>query len=77
MSAARSPTTRSKVTNGNAILPGTDGRTAYVRRARDLIDLHLADLGGVDNASQAEQSIIRRIAILSVELEAWRSSSAR
>jgi hypothetical protein len=34
-----------------------------------LIDLHLSDLGGIDAASEAERSIIRRAACLTVELE--------
>ena len=65
--AAISPTTpagrpaaaqRSRITNGSALLPGVDGRSAWVRRARDLIREHLADLGGFDNVSAAERSII-------------------
>ena len=39
------------------------------RRLRDLIALHLSDLGGVDNVCEAEGSIVSRIATLTVELE--------
>jgi hypothetical protein len=60
---------RSRVTNGAAILPGVDGRSTWVRRLRDLMGLHLADLGGSDHVSEAERSIIRRAATLTVELE--------
>jgi hypothetical protein len=63
---------RSRVTNGHALLPdlpGIDGRSAWVRRCKDLIADHLADLGGHDNCSNAERSIIRRIAVISTELE--------
>jgi hypothetical protein len=60
---------RSKVTNGSAVLPGVDGRSTWVRRLRDLIALHLSDLGGIDQASEAEKSVIRRAATLTVELE--------
>jgi hypothetical protein len=63
------PTHRSAVTNRTAILPGVDGRSCWVRRLRDLIELHVADLGGADRASEAEYSIIRRAATLTVELE--------
>lgn len=63
------PTTRSRVTNGNAVLPGVDGRSAWVRRLRDLMALHIADLGGDDAVSEAERSIVRRVATLTVELE--------
>jgi hypothetical protein len=60
---------RSRITNGSALLPGVDGRSAWVRRCKDVIGLHLSDLGGVDNVSEAEHSIVRRIAVLTCELE--------
>jgi len=34
-----------------------------------MIAEHLADLGGVDNTSAAERSIIRRVSTLTVELK--------
>jgi hypothetical protein len=60
---------RSRITNGSALLAGVDGRSAWVRRCKDVIDSHLADLGGEDNTSAAERSIIRRASVLTVELE--------
>ena len=60
---------RSRVTNGSALLPSVDGRSAWVRRRKDLISEHLVDLGGEDNASAAERSLIRRACVLTVELE--------
>jgi hypothetical protein len=60
---------RSRITNGTALLPGTDGRGAWVRRCKDVIAEHLADLNGVENTSAAERSIIRRASVLTVELE--------
>jgi hypothetical protein len=60
---------RSRVSNGSALLPGVDGRSTWVRRLRDLIALHLGDLGGDDAVSEAERSIIRRVSTLTVELE--------
>src|SRR5262245_61262483 len=63
------PTHRSRVTNGKTLLQGIDGRSMWVRRLRDLINLHLVDLGGADHASEAEKSIVRRAAALTVELE--------
>jgi hypothetical protein len=60
---------RSRVTNGSAMLPGVDGRSTWVRRLRDLQALHIADLGGDQNVSEAERSIVRRAATLTVELE--------
>jgi hypothetical protein len=59
---------RSRITNG-ALLPGIDGRSAWVRRCKDVIAAHLSDLGGVDNCSAAERSIVRRASVLTVELE--------
>jgi hypothetical protein len=60
---------RSRITNGSALLPGIDGRSAWVRRCRDVISAHLSDLGGEDNTSTAERSIIRRASVMTVELE--------
>jgi hypothetical protein len=51
------------------LLPGIDGRSAWTRKAAAQIRAYLADLGGIDNCSTAERSIIRRIATLEVELE--------
>jgi hypothetical protein len=56
---------RSKITNG-ALLPGIDQRGAWVRRAKDVLSQHLADK---PDATAAEQAIIRRAAVLIVELE--------
>jgi hypothetical protein len=41
----------------------------WARRLRDLIELHIDDLGGIDAVSAAERSIVRRAATLTVELE--------
>jgi hypothetical protein len=60
---------RSRITNGSELLPAIDGRSIWARRLRDLISLHTADLGGPDNLSQAELSLIRRASTLTVELE--------
>jgi hypothetical protein len=63
------PMARTKITNGVRILPNVDGRTFWVRRFRDVNALHLSDLGGSGQVSEAEQSIVRRAALLTVELE--------
>ena len=60
---------RSRITNGSALLPGVDGRSPWVRRCKDVIASHMSDMGGVDNTSAAERSIIRRASTLTVELE--------
>jgi hypothetical protein len=48
---------------------GGDLRTAWARRFNDIMDSHLSDLGGEANVSQAELSIVRRAAVITVELE--------
>jgi hypothetical protein len=62
---------RSRVTNGKTLFVGGSGdaRPAWARRLRDVWRLHLSDLGGPDAVSEAERSIARRAAILTVELE--------
>jgi hypothetical protein len=61
---------RSRVTNGSKLLgPGVDERSTWVRRCRDVINLHIADLGGPDNVTAAEQSIVRRAAVMTTALE--------
>jgi len=40
-----------------------------MRRLRDLIGAHLADLGGRDLVSEAEFCLVRRAALLTLELE--------
>jgi hypothetical protein len=43
---------------------------------RDLMDLHLSDLGGPDNVSEAEASLVRRAAVIETELERLESRFA-
>jgi hypothetical protein len=60
---------KSRISNGSALLSGVDGRSPWVRRCKDIIAAHLSDLGGLDNTSTAERSIIRRASVMTVELE--------
>ncbi len=60
---------RSRITNGRELLPGIDQRSTWARRMRDLIELHVDDLGGLDNTSEAQRSLLRRISVLEVEAE--------
>ena len=57
---------KSAITNGSCLLPGVDGRSPWVRRCKDVLAAHLSDK---PNATAAEQAIIRRAAVLIVELE--------
>jgi hypothetical protein len=60
---------RSAITNGRRLFADGDGRSPWSRRLRDLIELHAADLGGADILSEAQASLIRRAAVIEVELE--------
>ena len=60
---------RTRVTNGRDLLPDTDGRKLWPRRARDLIALFTADQGGDGALSEAKRAIIRRCAVIITELE--------
>ena len=62
-------THRSRVTNGSRFLSGVDGRSQWARRARDIMRLHVSDLGGDTAISEAERSLVRRASVLSTELE--------
>ena len=62
-------TLRSAKSNGTRLLDGCDHRSARMRRLRDLIGMHVSDLGGEDACSAAELSIISRAALLTLELE--------
>jgi hypothetical protein len=59
----------SSITNGSKLLAGVDGHSPWIRRCKDLIGEHLSDLGGRDNTSAAERSIVRRVAVITAELE--------
>jgi hypothetical protein len=60
---------RSAVTNGTELLRDVDHRTAYMRRLRDLLLAHEADLGGADLLSEGQRAIIRRATLLTVQCE--------
>ena len=61
--------TRSKVTNGRALFVEGDGRSPWSRRWRDLVEAHASDLGGIDHLSEAQRSLIRRVATIEIQLE--------
>jgi hypothetical protein len=67
--ALRPLNNRSRITNGRDLLPTVDGRCLWARRFRDLLSLHLFDLGGEGNCSEGEKALARRAACLIVELE--------
>jgi hypothetical protein len=67
------PTARSRISNGAALLPGIDGRSALARRFRDIAGQIAGDLGGADRLSEVKLQLIRRFAgaaALAEQLEA-------
>jgi len=60
--------TRSKVTNGRRTFVDGDGKSAWARRRKDMIELHVADMGGWDALSEAQISLATRAAVIEVEL---------
>ena len=59
---------RSALTNGTAIIFGTcDHRTAWMRRLRDLVAEHTAQLG--NDVTEAERRLIARAAMLTIQCE--------
>ena len=61
---------RSALTNGSTLLLGDiDERGPWCRRLRDLQRAHESDLGGRDILSEGQRTILRRIAMLELQLE--------
>ena len=60
---------RSRVTNGSRSFVQGDGRSPWARRWRDLVELHVADLGGLAALSEAQRSLVKRAATIEMELE--------
>ena len=72
----RSPTARSRVTNGSSLFIQTaadglpiDGRSVPARRFRDVLESILSDLGGRDSISEGEYQLARRATAMSVQSE--------
>jgi hypothetical protein len=59
---------RSALSNGSAIIRDVDHRSAWMRRLRDLIGSHERDLNP-DTISEAERRLVRRAAMLTLQLE--------
>jgi hypothetical protein len=60
----------SRITSGRSLLPhGTDMNSVWSRRWSDLIRLFVEELGGDNIVSQAERSLVRRIATIQVACE--------
>lgn len=68
---------RSQVTNGKRLLAEADGNSEWARRYRDLCGLHASDLGGADYLSEAQKSLVRRVAAMEVQCELIESAMSR
>ncbi|MEI9805363.1 MAG: hypothetical protein WDN48_14230 [Pseudolabrys sp.] len=66
---ARAPRQRSAVTNGKRQFVDGNGNAAWTRRWQDLVRAHACDLGGADTLSEAQSSLVRRVATIEIELE--------
>jgi hypothetical protein len=60
---------RCAVSNGSRVLTGVDGRSATARRFKDLIENFARDLGGIESLTEAEHSLVRQAAGLTIEAE--------
>jgi hypothetical protein len=67
---ARKASARSRVTNGQDLLPGVDGRSPMARRYRDICAALLSDMGGLDHCTEARLQLLRRFSAASVMAEA-------
>ncbi len=65
----RSPSNRTRVTNGKETLPGVDGRTTVARRYHDICAAIASDQGGADRLSEARLQLLRRFAAAAVIAE--------
>lgn len=66
--ANRKPAFRSRIGNGSAILPTTDGRSIWARIMRDTLEALIQHCGGLDTVSDVERMACRRCATLEAEL---------
>lgn len=63
-------TRRSRVTNGRSLyVTLQDNNSVVARRLRDLISLHVSDLGGPDAISESEKALVRRASMLILQCE--------
>jgi hypothetical protein len=68
---------RAAISNGSQLLAELDHRSAWARRWRDIQAAHIADLGGEDALTEAERILIRRAAMLCLQLELQEQRFAR
>ncbi len=67
---------RSRVTNGQDVLPGVDNRSMIARRFFDIQTALVIDLGGANQISEARLQLIRRFAASACLAEAMEAKRA-
>jgi len=67
----------SRLTNGDALLHGIDGRSAVARRFRDVFAQIVIDLGGAEFVSEGQRQLAKRAAGLTVRCEWFEAAMAR
>ena len=76
-SATRSPTLRSRVTNGRSLFVEADGRGPWARRFADVLAEIISDLGGHDGGlSEGQRQLARRAATISLACERMEGEAA-
>jgi hypothetical protein len=73
----RKARTRSRISNGSAMLPNVDGRGPIYRRYKDIANAILSDQGGADQCSETRLQLVRRFAAISVLAEQAEAKLAR
>lgn len=73
----RSLKTRSVMSNGRRLHPrNIDGRSTEARRFRDLVESFADGLGGLEGLTEAERSLVRSCALLTIEAERLQAKAA-
>ncbi|TGQ08708.1 MULTISPECIES: hypothetical protein [unclassified Mesorhizobium] len=62
---------------GKDLLPGIDGRSKWARRMHDLIANYVVDLGGEERVTQAQFTLIKAAATMTIILENWEVEFAK
>jgi hypothetical protein len=70
---------RSALSNGTTLIAGedADGRSGWMRRLRDIVHQHVADLGGEANISHSEHVLLNRASMLVLQLEMIEATFAK
>src|SRR5215208_6638307 len=68
---------KSAVSNGKFLCVGVDHRSATARRFRDLVHSFAKGLGGLDRLTEAERTLVKQAATLTVAAEQLQAAVVR